>query len=612
MFKKILIVFFFLSFFLLSLKQVYGQSQFLTDVYTQYEISESGRTRVINTITIQNATSQWEASSYILNLTGIVPMGAHAYSESKPLKLTEEKQDGTTKLQVTFDEPVPGLGRTREFVIEYENEEFAVRSGEVWEISIPRLDNENAFSSYKASIIIPKSFGKEAYVAPHPKQIEKSEDRLFYFFGNEAAKTGISAGFGEFQVFSFALNYHLENPIGRLAETEIALPPDTSLQKVYYQDIVPAPIKVVADEDGNWLAKYTLGPKERIDVTLTGSVQIFASPRELPSKISEFYTKPTKYWESSDPKIQEIAFKLKTPQEIYNFVTTSLSYDYGRVKPNVERLGAKGALESPSSAICMEFTDLFIALARAAKIPAREINGYAYTENPKIQPLSLVADVLHSWPEYFDDEKKVWVPIDPTWGATGGGVDYFNKLDLRHFAFVIHGANDSKPYPPGSYKLGPNPQKDVFVSFGLMPKTKRGKIEISASDGGISLLEKKVDIKIKNSGVSALYGTNYQIYFDQENVGSGSIDVLPPYGEYQTGVTVPYGILGFKSPSQIKIVADSSQMTFPTNKSRFIFYQLMVLSFILVIAVLGVFLKTGKIRGVNIFKTYGDKPPKEK
>ena len=94
----------------------------------------------------------------------------------------------------------------------------------------------------------------------------------------------------------------------------------------------------------------------------------------------------------------------------------------------------------------MEFTDLFITIARSAGIPAREVNGFAYTENPDIQPLSLVNDVLHAWPEYYDSEKGVWIPVDPTWGSTTGGVDYFSKLDLRHFTFVVHGKDSTKPY----------------------------------------------------------------------------------------------------------------------------------------------------------------------
>ncbi|NCC70435.1 hypothetical protein EOM09_02540, partial [bacterium] len=44
-------------------------------------------------------------------------------------------------------------------------------------------------------------------------------------------------------------------------------------------------------------------------------------------------------------------------------------------------------LNLPNSSICTDFTDLFITLARAKGIPAREVQGFAYTNNSKIKPI---------------------------------------------------------------------------------------------------------------------------------------------------------------------------------------------------------------------------------
>lgn len=609
MLKKAII---FSFFFLLtpSLLPVGAAGEFYTDVSTQYQISETGKTLVTNTITIENTKTEVQATSFILDLQGITPLNSKAYEKDRLLRISSKKEGDNAKLQVDFENPVAGQGKQRTFVIEYENDEFAQRTGEVWEISIPRLGSKDAFRSYSVTLAVPDSFGQEAYMTPNPINAEASSGIVTYAFGNEAEKTGISAGFGEFQVFSFSLNYHIENPIAKTAEAQIALPPDTSVQRVYYQGIEPSPQKVIVDEDGNWLATYVLKPKERMDVSVTGTVQILAAPRQLLNPQPEnllVYTQPTKYWATEDAKIKEFAGRLKNPKEIYDFVTSALTYDYQRAKPNVERLGASDALKKPSSAICMEFTDLFIAIARASGIPAREINGFAYTENPKIQPLSLVADVLHSWPEYWDFEKKTWVPVDPTWGSTTGGVDYFTKLDLRHFAFVVHGKDDAKPYPPGSYKLGPNPQKDVFVSFGSMPKIKRGKAEITTSDSGFSILNKKILVKVRNVGASALYNITPQIYFDQESVSSELIAVLPPLGVYETEISVPYGFLGIRSPSHVKIEADNSEVVIPTNKGATIVSQLSTLSFVLLLGLIALNLKTAKIKASKIFRAYADR-----
>ena len=179
----------------------------------------------------------------------------------------------------------------------------------------------------------------------------------------------------------------------------------------------------------------------------------------------ELYTNPLQYWESGDPSIIALAKQYSTPESIYQYVVKTLSYSYERVNQNPVRRGAVQALVSPKQAICMEFTDLFIAMARAANIPAREVVGFAYTTNSKLRPLSLVTDVLHSWPEYFDKEQSIWIPVDPTWGNTTGGVDYFTKLDFNHITFAIHGISSTYPYPAGSYREESKTGKDVNVDF---------------------------------------------------------------------------------------------------------------------------------------------------
>ena len=261
----------------------------------------------------------------------------------------------------------------------------------------------------------------------------------------------------------------------------------------------------------------------------------------------------------------------------------------------------------------MEFTDLFIAIARAAGIPAREINGFAYTENPEIQPLSLVADVLHSWPEYWDGERSSWIPVDPTWGSTTGGVNFFDKLDLRHFTFVIHGNNSSLPYPPGSYKLGPNPQKDVFVNFGQLPIERISKPEITAYiKKGLFFTNSKLDIAIYNPGPSALYEISPTVYFENEVAEKHYIDALLPYSSKNFQTTIPFSFLGSKSPEKITISVEGSLLELPSNKTQVITYNLLIIfGFISFIALIIVFrIKREKIK--NTLKKLKTKIKKQK
>ena len=86
----------------------------------------------------------------------------------------------------------------------------------------------------------------------------------------------------------------------------------------------------------------------------------------------------------------------------------------------------------------MEFTDLFIAIAREKGIYSREIQGYGFSLDQKLQPLSLSSDILHAWPEYYDTKTESWIAVDPTWENTSG-INYFSSFDLNHIVFVIHG-----------------------------------------------------------------------------------------------------------------------------------------------------------------------------
>ena len=165
---------------------------------------------------------------------------------------------------------------------------------------------------------------------------------------------------------------------------------------------------------------------QKKDIVLDTKIAVELAPRKQPESKENLnkYLKNDKYWEITNKKIADKAKELKTPHDVYKFVADTLKYDYSRVDLEKPRLGALQTLENPSSAVCLEFTDLFIALARSAGIPAREVDGYAYTQNSKDRPVSLVKDILHAWPEYYDFDKETWIMIDPTWANTTGGMDF--------------------------------------------------------------------------------------------------------------------------------------------------------------------------------------------
>lgn len=594
--------------YLLFTGAVHAAGEFTTDFDVTYKVKDTGITEVQNKITLTNVFSNLYATSYSVILDSITPTDIKAFDLNGPLEIVKNTTDKTTSIEVKFKDPVVGKDKTRTFWVVFSESSFAIRTGEVWEVSIPRLSENAEFSSYYISLEVPESFGQEAYISPNPRESTQDSGYLKFKFNKEdVSKTGITAGFGQFQVFNFNLNYHLENPLSKESITEITLPADTAFQKMHYSDLNPRPSSMEVDIDGNWIAKYTLKSRERVDVVANGYVQIFASQRPYPKPSQETLDENVKeqtYWEINNPEILEISKNLKTPKQIYDYVSTILKYDYARVKPNVERLGAAAALQNPTQAICMEFTDLYIALSRAAGIPAREVNGFAYTENPDIQPLSLVNDVLHAWPEYYDSEKGVWIPVDPTWGSTTGGVDYFSKLDLRHFSFVTHGRSSTKPYPAGSYKLGSNPQKDVFVSFGSLPTERNSKLKIDAYlESWIPLVSNKLDLVITNPGPSALYNIQPRVFFDNTEVAvNGNVDMLLPFQTYKTYVDIPFSFLGTKTPDKVRVLVGIEEVTVSTNKNQVVLYNLLFIFIVAILILLTVLFRLKRIKIPKIWK----------
>lgn len=588
-------------FYFVSFETVYAQNRFEVDADVEYKISDSGRSTVTNTISIKNISSETLAKSFRLALSDVNPINIKAFEGADPLEVIEDKEGENRYLTVNFEELVAGIDRSKTFIISFDEDTLAQKTGGIWEISIPKLTSSSNFSTYDVRVSVPETFGEEAYVTPDPSEkIIKNGSRIYKFHKGDVENSEIVAAFGEFQVFAYKLNYYLTNPDARDNKVDIAIPPDTSTQKLYYDRIDPSPENVTIDADGNWIASYELTSREKVTVVVSGAVQVFSTPRKfLTPKPSNLLTnlKPSNFWQTGNDQIMELAGELKTAGAIYNYVTGNLSYDVTRVKPSATRLGAIDSLKNPINATCTEFTDTFIAIARAAGIPAREINGFAYSENRELQPLSLVSDVLHAWPEYWSNSKSNWIPVDPTWGSTTGR-DFFNEFDLKHFTFVIHGEDPEKPYAAGSYKSPSDPKKDVFVTPGSLPGKRGIDIEIKPSGVRGGLFKSQITFRLTNRGATAPYDVNTEIFFDGNRVASNYIEGIPPYGFTESRVSIPIGFLAKDTPSEILVKSYGSEFRFPINKKVFIVNQLVALSLILAVVIILVLTKTGGLRRI--------------
>lgn len=468
--KKIFAVVTLLFFYVFPIKQSFAVQEFTTTLNATYSVGISGSTTVKNEIHIKNNFSSIYAKQYAFEVSSNQLSGVTANSQDgKPLEINTTQTDAKTSIALVFPDKIIGKDQERVFTIQYDQPDISILAGKVLEIDIPKLVQVDEFAEYNITVTVPSKFGDPAIVNPPSYRLQHDGGFTTLNFSKNT-KDGINVIFGEKQVFSFLVKYHLNNPSISQGISQVALPPDTAFQKIFYSSITPKPEKIEKDEDGNWIATFNIGSQKEIEIDAQGIVIVYLHPTvqmpALPQKLDKGYVSEQKFWEISDPGIQSLAQQYRTPKDIYNFLVKGFTYNYDRLNQQTQnRLGAASAVKNPTQVLCQEFTDSFIAIARAQGIPAREINGFAFTENNRLRPLSLIADVLHAWPEYYDAKQKVWIPVDPTWGNTTGGVDFFTKLDFNHIVFAIHGKSSEKPFPAGVYKIAGKEEKDVTIQI---------------------------------------------------------------------------------------------------------------------------------------------------
>jgi hypothetical protein len=568
--RIILIVFIFSLLTFLLPKNIYADSNFSTDYNVTYTVDTKANTHVNISAALTNLTTNYYASSYSVEV-GFTDIKNIVVSDTKGLispKITKSAKGNTITLN--FNDQSVGLNNKLLFNISFDTGEIAQNYNNVWDINIPGIANQADFSTFNSTLIYPSSLGSATYIKPLllNKQANISGNKLT-FTKDDLGESGISVAFGNFQTYNFNLTYHLENTNLFPISTEIALPPSTNYQDVSIENIIPKPTNVKLDKDGNWLAQYIISPHKKMNVNVLGKTKVYLYPKEedLDNKSLQDYLKSQPYWESNNPRILNLAKDLKTPYAIYQYVLKTLTYDFSRVEKNNPRLGALEALKNPTSAVCLEFTDLFIALSRAAGIPAREIDGYAYTNNTSERPLSLSSDILHAWPEYYDFDKKTWIMVDPTWGNTTGGIDYFNALDFDHIAFVVKGEVSNYPIPAGGYKLLKSEKnKDVNVVLGNTFDQTIEKISIDPQISENILAGLPIDgyIKISNIGESLITKQEINVATDFLTPKNQTIfnQDIPPFGY----ILLP---ISFKRTPILTNAADTIKITVGNNHTSY-------------------------------------------
>ncbi len=440
--------------FLGNLRTVSAQ-EFRTDYDVSYTlpVTDTEVARAQYKITLTNLKSDTYIDSYSITFPESFAISDVSASDDEGrIEPRIEKSTGGNVIRLDANEPIVGRKNVTKFIVEFNQRNLFRKTGSVWEVMLPTIENRRE-GSYKVSVSIPPNGEPLSVAKPKPSQIRSGVIE----WENPVEKT-IYAVFGDKQTYNVELTYDIEN-IGPLSQAvDIALPPDTLYQKIFLKSLEPDPETVRTDKDGNYIATYVLKSKHEAQIVFNGSVVVFPNSRdEVREEVERAYRdnknnllKKHDVWSLRPSKTIS---GLTSAEAINSYIISALQYDAERTKQGSDRrrYGADGALAAPDRAVCLEYSDTFIAIARGNGIPAREIQGFAYTDNPLFRPVSLVTDVLHSWPEYYDESSGLWKQIDPTWQDTSG-IDYFNSFDLNHIAFAIHGTDPRFPLPAGMYK----------------------------------------------------------------------------------------------------------------------------------------------------------------
>ncbi|MFX1331367.1 MAG: transglutaminase family protein [Promethearchaeota archaeon] len=171
----------------------------------------------------------------------------------------------------------------------------------------------------------------------------------------------------------------------------------------------------------------------RIDTTTRDwLIEQQSIPESIRKQTVGMYSSMQKYWEVESPIIQTLSQSIAEKSDgdlSYGRLAFQVVRERVKLKTHLdERIGAaRAAMEKEGD--CDEHADLFIALARAVKIPSRRVIGHFFKKQTMPEP--------HAWCEIFL-ERRGWVPVDPALGR-------FGVLSENYFSRVREGLVSQRP-----------------------------------------------------------------------------------------------------------------------------------------------------------------------
>ncbi len=233
----------------------------------------------------------------------------------------------------------------------------------------------------------------------------------------------------------------------------VAIPQDRNSQELLDAvRFVPEPTAIIADKWGQEVAYYRLddlGPTDIATVTMYASARLYqiqyyifpdrvGTLEEVPADIRDRYLADDAKFDLQNPVIQEAvqaAVGDRTnvywiARRIYNYVLSRVEYELSggwNVAPAVLERGTGS---------CSEYSFVYIAMCRAAGVPARYAGSVVIRGDDASWD-----DVFHRWVEVYLPGYG-WVPVDPSRGDVdqpAGRANSFGFLDNRFLITTVGG-----------------------------------------------------------------------------------------------------------------------------------------------------------------------------
>lgn len=439
---------------------------FSFDTHVNYRVSDDSTTQVTQNYSVINQTDRQFLTRISLTtpVASVSGLEAH-YSDGTKIPVTvtaaSTNRSGLTyhyqTVTLNFPRQIVGVGRSWAFTLTYSATGLVEAHGGAHTVYVPQIASDAVQDNYTARVDVPANFGTPHFTGVKTKVVVTSGGRQYFDFDKSVVTAkALALQFGDQTTYRVNFNFPLAND-SSLSRTEtVTLPPTLNNQKVQIQSLDPAPLNTKVDGDGNILASYRLSPHQHLTIKteVIGQVNyleynLAASGRrsDIPASLARQYTGATQYWQTTG-RVAQTAASLTKPnapvidnvRAIYSYVVDHLSYNPDKIKFNV-RQGSAAALANPTNVVCLEYSDLMIAMLRSQGIPARMPVGYGYSGSLKAS--AKVVDSLHSWVEAYVPGIG-WMTLDPTWGEK---FDLFGQSDLDHFAFAVWGSKDQLPAP---------------------------------------------------------------------------------------------------------------------------------------------------------------------